>query len=173
MDNHYSRVKEFMKKANQETPITVRSPDADTRLLRARLILEECLETIEALGVALVDVPDRLDLKVVSEPDVVEVMDGIADICVVANGTAIAFGVDMAPIQKMVDESNLDKFRGDAHEDPETGKWIKPSDWEPPNIGNEIASQFLAAEASAGGFEIRQVNTEADGCCGGGGCCNG
>jgi predicted HAD superfamily Cof-like phosphohydrolase len=172
MDIHNKRVKEFMQKANQETPSMPGVPDEETRLLRARLILEECLETIEALGVALVDYPDGLDLKVVGVGDMVEVMDGIADICVVANGTAIAYGVDMERIQYLVDQSNLDKFRGDAHEDPETGKWIKPSDWEPPNIAEEIGAQMNEAM-----FNMNLPQANSGGCCGGksqeGGCCNG
>jgi len=42
-----------MQQAGQETPSKPTIPDEATRLLRARLILEEALETISALGVEM------------------------------------------------------------------------------------------------------------------------
>ena len=49
--NGVSRIREFMQKANQETPSEVTIPDEETRILRAKLIVEEALETVRALGV--------------------------------------------------------------------------------------------------------------------------
>ena len=48
---HYNRIKAFMQKVGQETPEIATIPDEKTRILRAKLILEEALETVEALGV--------------------------------------------------------------------------------------------------------------------------
>jgi predicted HAD superfamily Cof-like phosphohydrolase len=47
---HQHRIDQLMQKAGQELPASPRIPDEPTRLLRAKLILEECLETIRALG---------------------------------------------------------------------------------------------------------------------------
>jgi len=48
---HYNRIKAFMQKVGQDTPEIATIPDEKTRILRAKLILEEALETVEALGV--------------------------------------------------------------------------------------------------------------------------
>ena len=170
---HVERVKEFMVKAGQATPEMPNIPNPETRLLRARLIMEECLETVEALGIQVLingysEEPvsmASLNFKETSTGDIVAVMDGIADINVVANGTAIAYGVNIEPIQDLVDKSNLDKFRGDAHRN-EAGKWIKPSDWEAPNIAEEIGSQIVVvAEKNTGGVAF--LVQAQEGCCGG------
>ena len=50
---HYDRVKAFMQKVGQDTPEGAAVPDEKTRILRAKLILEEALETVEALADAL------------------------------------------------------------------------------------------------------------------------
>ncbi|RME85522.1 MAG: hypothetical protein D6785_04320, partial [Planctomycetota bacterium] len=50
---HQKRVEEFMRLAGQEIPEVPTLPDEKTRLLRSKLILEEALETIHALGFAV------------------------------------------------------------------------------------------------------------------------
>lgn len=135
---HYQRVKEFMQKVGQDTPEGAIIPDAKIRILRAKLILEEALETVEALGVTVqhqghqiteegleYDAPNPVDLK--------EVVDGCADISVVTIGTLIAFGVDDEPVLEEVDASNLRKF-GPGSYRREDGKWMKPPGWTPPDI---------------------------------------
>lgn len=145
---HYLRIEEFMQKAQQETPSVLKMPDLGVRLLRAKLIMEECLETIEALGVeaevryvgvgAGGSVPITHQTLILrearKEPNIVEIADGCADISVVTIGTLIACGIPDVELLRMVDESNLAKFTGDAHRCPTTGKWIKPSDWKAPDI---------------------------------------
>ena len=96
-----------MQKAGQDTPAEPVVPDAETRILRAKLILEEALETVEALGVQVTlpeaegaPVLDRSELAFAAEGDVdlEGVVDGCADISVVTVGTLIAFGIDDEPI---------------------------------------------------------------------------
>lgn len=129
MKNHVAMVREFMYKAGQATPTEPQVPDYKTRKLRARLILEEALETIKALGFSVAVNSERLTMEkasfmVFSEPNLVEIADGCADILVVTTGTAIACGIDLAPIQEMVDQNNLDKFK--YPDCPECGenRWI-------------------------------------------------
>lgn len=137
---HQSRIEEFMINAEQELPQFPVIPNAHTRRLRARLILEEAYETIQALGfkIGIQQIPhtELWEPIIVGEGkhcDIVGVVDGCCDVSVVTIGTLSAFGVIDAPLLEAIDESNLAKFEGDAHKD-ENGKWIKPSDWKAPDI---------------------------------------
>ncbi len=134
-----------MQKVGQATPASPVVPDEKTRLLRAKLILEEAIETIRAMGVGvrlrdtggregLVTVdPHELSFYINGEVDLEEVVDGCADISVVTIGTLIAFGVDDEPVLEEVDQANLRKFGPGSYE-RDDGKWIKPPDWTPPDI---------------------------------------
>ena len=104
-----------MQKVGQATPEIATIPDSKTRILRAKLILEEALETVEALGVHVhIEGVELLEEGLVySASDTVnmqEVADGCADISVVTIGTLIAFGMDDEPLLEEVDASNLRKF---------------------------------------------------------------
>lgn len=124
------------------------------RKLRARLMLEEVLETINnGLGLEVsfrgrwgedyvvigqVDYDDRGN-----GVDLVALADGVCDIKVTATGTLSAAGIRDNMIQVIVDSANLKKFSGDGHVDVDTGKWIKPTDFVPPDIeiGIELTKQ--------------------------------
>ncbi len=142
--DHYGRVKAFMKKAAQSTPSSVVIPDASTRELRARLILEEALETVKALGVSLkfqnqsVTI-EECELAAGTPVDLEGVADGCADISVVTMGTLIAFGIDDEELLREVDEANLRKF-GQGSYSREDGKWMKPPDWNPPDIARILGT---------------------------------
>ena len=145
---HFQRVRTFMQHAGQETPTLPTVPDEDTRLLRAKLILEEALETVRALGVSVTDrdssavfTDDDLEFHVSGDVDLEGVVDGCADISVVTIGTLIAFGVDDEPILEEVDGANLRKFAPGSHA-REDGKWMKPPDWRPPDILGVIERQY-------------------------------
>jgi len=143
--DHYERVKAFMEKATQATPSNVVIPDAPTRELRARLILEEALETIDALGVSVKLGHQRIAIQAceltADQPvDLEGVADGCADISVVTIGTLIAFGIDDEKLLLEVDTANLRKF-GPGSYTREDGKWMKPSDWMPPDIAGVLESQ--------------------------------
>lgn len=137
---HYDRVKHFMKLAGQGTPEHPTEPSLEIRRLRAKLILEEALETIEALGFTIY--PDRgfedslplNECTLVENGDfnLVEVIDGCCDTSVVTMGALIACGVPDNPFLEAVDQNNIDKIRnGTIRED---GKLIKHPDHKPPRI---------------------------------------
>ena len=135
---HYKRIRAFMQHAGQDTPDSVTIPDAASRLLRAKLILEEAMETVQALGVevSLGDTPvqfDALSWREGGDVDLEGVVDGCADISVVTMGTLVAFGVDDEAVLQEVDEANLRKF-GPGSYAREDGKWMKPPGWTPPDI---------------------------------------
>ena len=137
---HYSRVKQLNAKIDPKTaPSTITMPDSKTRELRARLILEEAMETIDALGCTVMYETyqtldfDWMTVEATHEPDLVEIADGCADISVVTIGTLVACGIPDLPLFEMVDTNNLAKF-GPGGYLREDGKWIKPPDHQPPNI---------------------------------------
>lgn len=147
---HQLAVDEFMTRAGQHLPDKPTIPDAATRILRAKLIMEEALETIKAMGVMLwcdedpsVKLQyDDMGFTAMTEDKVnlVEVVDGCCDIAVVTTGTLSAFGVSNLGPQRLVDESNLAKF-GEGGYCREDGKWIKPPNWQPPNLLRELIRQ--------------------------------
>jgi predicted HAD superfamily Cof-like phosphohydrolase len=142
---HYERVKDFMQRVGQPTPDHLTIPDERTRILRAKLILEEALETVRALGVQVTtrgDNPvtlddEQMDFNTTGNVDMIEIVDGCADISVVTIGTLIAIGVDDEPILEEVDASNLRKFEPGSYR-REDGKWMKPPGWTPPDINAAI-----------------------------------
>lgn len=147
MRQHIEAVRKFMELAGQGLPEKPQPPDEDTRLLRAKLIFEEAMETIErGLGVS-VRVQGHLTAPGINveflltqgrEPNMEELIDGVNDILVVSTGTALAAGIDPEKHQEAVDEANLRKFseggyRSDGTDGNPEGKWIKPPGWTPPN----------------------------------------
>lgn len=127
---HQHRVERFMMKANQEVPRYPVIPNRETRRLRANLILEEAAETVRALGFQCVT---KIFSKEV-EPNLVEIVDGCADISVVTIGTLSACGVSDQPILEAVDANNLAKFGPGSCRRESDGKWIKPPGHKPPDI---------------------------------------
>jgi len=152
---HQIRVEEFMRKAEQELPSGPSMPSQYIRTLRARLILEEALETVQALGVA-VHLESSYGLVGVyiaglryfsaGDHDLVEAVDGCCDLRVVTTGTLSALGVQDESVQKIVDDANLRKFGPGSYKDVD-GKWIKPPDFVPPQeaLVLELQQQAQAA----------------------------
>jgi predicted HAD superfamily Cof-like phosphohydrolase len=114
------QVREFMKAAGQrigsEPGDVVRK---DVRL-GLQLIHEELTELEDAL---LVEDPEGL-------PDIA---DALGDLLYVVTWTALAFGFPMVEIVDEIHRSNMTKFGRGILRD-ETGKVVKPPDWEKPNI---------------------------------------
>ena len=143
--NHQKRVDSFMTLAQQDVPHKPTIPSCDIRKLRCKLILEEVLETINALGFDVcIDqeytlMPSDFDTGFIDfiqnkeGPNIIEIADGCADIKVVTTGTLSACGIDDEELQVVVDENNLAKF-GPGSYRREDGKWVKPSNHQPPDI---------------------------------------
>ncbi len=151
---HQLRVEDFMHKASQVLPPLPTMPDWQVRILRVRLLISELLEFAAAADVSIYAAKlihanggklffDDLEFQAGDDTDMVEYADGLADLSVVTIGAMSAAGIADGPLLHEVDRSNLDKFRGDAHLD-EHGKWIKPSDWQPPNIKAVLLEQGYA-----------------------------
>lgn len=122
-------VKDNMRNMLQATPNYPTIPPDAVLILRAKLILEEALETIAGLGVTVIirgsdekgPLPvgvstmevckaAMLDFQRDKPANIFEVVDGLADLDYVGPcGTAVAFGVDLDPIFKEVHRSNMTK----------------------------------------------------------------
>lgn len=110
--------------------------------LRATIIAEETSETCEALT----GVPWECRPRVFpapdppKPPDLVEVADGLADILVVALGTAVACGINLTPVFEAVMATNWEKFAEGATM-REDGKFVKPPNWQPPDVAGLLRAQ--------------------------------
>lgn len=131
-------VREFHEALKQPAPDRI-ALDSVRLELRARLIMEEAIETCEALGFELVgnrasfaESSSTMRLKRVAEPDWPEVIDGLCDLIYVSLGCAVEMGINLAPFFWEVHKTNLMKTGGPK--DPITGKVLKPRDWKPPSI---------------------------------------
>lgn len=110
------------------------------RELRAKLIMEEAVETVAALGfhvTAEINEPTcdpRVTVasfeKLFHEPDLIEYIDGMCDLIYVVAGSAVAAGVDLEPHFEEVHRANMMKLTGPKRED---GKQLKPEGWLPPD----------------------------------------
>ena len=107
---------QFMDLFKQEVKKVPELPSYEVRALRAKLIFEEAVETINALGFSLVnphapvDLERSIELTGDLQPNLVEVADGLADLHYVAYcGTGLACGIDMEPVFQEVHRSNMSK----------------------------------------------------------------
>lgn len=148
MTKEQQLVRDFMLKAEQKCPPKPTVPDLKTRKLRARLMLEEVLETInDGLGLDVQDKYSEESLKIDNinfyedkKPDLVELADGLGDLYYVSYcGTALAYGIDMEPVFEEIQKSNISKFI-DGYED-KNGKWKKGPSFRPPDIKSIIDKQ--------------------------------
>jgi predicted HAD superfamily Cof-like phosphohydrolase len=110
----------LMRQYNQEVKESPALPDAQTRLLRARLVFEEALEFVRSCGcmVALADadaeqaaVTDKISVAPDPncQPDFVEYVDGCIDQLVVTYGALNAAGVKADSAWDEVQRSNMSK----------------------------------------------------------------
>ena len=154
---HQLRVEEFMDKAGQMRHTIPTVPPAKVCILGARLILEEALETIAALGVnvelhypainrdGLPLVFDRCqfiergsDAK--KKVSVEEIADGCGDVRVVSTWVLSACGVHDNELMDEIDGNNLAKFGPGSSISPE-GKLTKPPGHQPPDIARVLRDQ--------------------------------
>lgn len=138
---HWVRVRMMMEQFGQATPNSPTIPDEKTRILRARLIMEEAFETIEkGLGVAIRYEDGatmefgELFFEVMEDgkPNLVEIADGCADLSVVTIGTLVACGLPDNVFLTLVDDNNLQKVKNGRID--EHGKFQKHPDHQPPPV---------------------------------------
>ncbi|NDQ58588.1 MAG: hypothetical protein GZ088_16090 [Acidipila sp.] len=140
-----------MRSDTQHVPPIPLMPSLEVRKLRARLMLEECLETINAgLGLnvnfnlgghEVTNVKMELLQFTDNGPgDLIQVADGCADVEVVTTGTASACGIALQPCFDIVMPNNLMKF-APGHTWREDGKLVKPPNH--PDIALELKCELI------------------------------
>lgn len=140
------RIEKFMRDANQNVRAEPQMPSSEERILRAKLILEEAIETCVALGVILTydgngEIAGDGDVKFTAYDEsfnLVEAVDGCCDVMVVTIGTLSCIGVGDVHVMNEVLDANDRKMTGEIRPD---GKRLKPEGWQPPNIEGELVRQ--------------------------------
>lgn len=118
-------VLEFHRKYDLPRAAAPTMPGVKDRMRRARLIVGEAAEFLEAAD----------------KGDFVEMVDALADILVVTYGTAVEMGVDLEPVFTEVHRSNMSKNGGlDAG-----GKVLKGPAFSRPDILEELRRQGYQA----------------------------
>lgn len=121
--------------------------DRAAAVLKARMLLEECTETM--IGLVGGDETERLmvrrmrDIDISAQPNTEEVADGCADIQVIVFGIAGAAGFHLAPVFDEVMSANERKI-GPGASVRHDGKLLKPIDWVGPDIAGVLARQKAA-----------------------------
>lgn len=150
---HQHQVEAFMLRAKQEVPLSPTEPSKDVRGLRAALIFEEAMETIQdGLGVEVsfllengrlryIDMENKFEFSADNKFNLIETIDGCCDLAVVTSGTLSACGIPDIPFQREVNQNNLEKFLP-GHTIREDGKIVKPPGHRPPDIRGVIREVF-------------------------------
>ena len=138
------KLKEFHRVFAAASRSTPGLAGPETVKLRISLMQEELIETVAAM----------------EQGDLLEIADGLADLCYVTIGTAVAYGIPLDKVFNEVHRSNMSKAiichhcsgQGRAAYKPshnacpfcrgagvivhyrEDGKVLKPEGWTPPNI---------------------------------------
>lgn len=142
-----------MLAAQQELPPIPTIPSLEVRILRAKLILEEALEIIEdGLGLGVIyqnhvqhrDSGGHIEFVVIHPGNLIQIADGCADLKVVADGCALACGIDLEPVMAEVHRSNMSKFIGGHRR--EDGKFCKGLSYSPADIGPILEAQKTPAD---------------------------
>lgn len=136
-------IRDFMTAMGQDVRDlpTVDVPDAE-RVLRGKLVIEEALELLEAMGLKLVSNGHQVHRSEVSTEideqlsvDLVEMAKESADLTYVNKGTMLAFGLPADEVFDAVHASNMSKL--DDEGKPirrEDGKVIKGPNYQPADV---------------------------------------
>lgn len=140
-----NQVKDFQWMIGRPTP-PAPVVHSDVLRHRLRLITEEYFEVLEAAfagnaeWVRTLKNQTMLSVDEVSfvSPDLPEIVDGLADLDFVVEGTRQELGVDGEPIAFEVYKANMAKQSGPVDE---KGKKRKPEGWQPPDVAGELRKQ--------------------------------
>lgn len=162
---HQLRIESMMKQIRAlapdmpDLPTTPVLPPASMILNRARLVFEETMELLEALGVGIhvknaygslhtYLTKDDFKLTIDKPPDITDIphiAKELADVSVVTIGTFSEFGICDTPILEEVDIANLRKFSDGCYID-ENKKLRKPPDFKDADLSATLKDQGLNLE---------------------------
>lgn len=136
MNKYQTMVHEFHKATDSTISHHPTMTDPE---LRAKLIMEEAVETVAALGFhveASIYPPEGKGCEVhnftksYDEPDMEDAIDGFCDLLYVVFGSAVSMGIDLDPFFAEVHRANMNKLTGPKRAD---GKQLKPIGWRGPD----------------------------------------
>lgn len=134
MNRYQQAVAEFHASSGWNTLDT-----PEGRLLRAKLIMEEAVETVAALGfhvdAAINETDERKTNIAYFEKeyevcDLLDFIDGLCDLTYVTMGGACDIPINLDHHFEEVHRANMQKMHGPKRED---GKRLKPEGWQPPD----------------------------------------
>lgn len=171
----HSRITDWMRDGGQTVADEATLPRRADRKLRARLILEEALETCRDLGFDVVQQGETGHASLVSinslhlldEPnyiDPVGIIDGCCDLMVVTLGTLTTLGIESEPHMEEVLRANEEKFAGGVIRDS-GGKILKPDGWQPPNHQQFLPEEFVSPEKGYWHLDEERDRTDPCSCC--------
>lgn len=103
--------------ASQQDIVTL--PPIKDQLLRLKLLKEETIEALEAMG----------------EQDIAHIAKELADVLYVVYGAAVTYGIDLDAVFEEVHRSNMTKLHPDGTvRRREDGKILKPDTYEEANV---------------------------------------
>jgi predicted HAD superfamily Cof-like phosphohydrolase len=146
MKHPYEYTLDFHRRFGHPVRTKPEVPSAAERLLRVKLVLEEAMEFAEASGFpafVYIQAPNRSWIALdnatpehqSAEPNLVGAADGLGDLNVVVNGSALVWGIPIDIVDAEVYRSNMSKLGADGKpiQTPE-GKIVKGPNYTPPNI---------------------------------------
>lgn len=157
MTNEQKSVRDWMSSFGQETPTKPTIPSLEIRRLRAKLILEEALETItEGLGLDIFIGLGRRDCKLtahsmidfidIGEPNLVNIGDGCSDLKVVTEGTLVACGlIDRKQTEYYSGLGIASEYHHTCGNDPLFDEVMR-SNWTKLWTTNQVKDKFILAK---------------------------
>ena len=144
----YQLLREFHRRVNEPAHDSPTEPARDHAELRARLVLEEALELVAALGVGIqmydangypVDA-GSISVDKIMPVNFVRAVDAMRDLEYVIHGTDLVLGTSAAAEDTFeeVHRSNMGKEAGVG----DGAKAIKPADWRPPELKEILRRTF-------------------------------
>lgn len=131
-------VKEFHETFNHPVATSPTLGNSELRELRAKLILEEAIETINALGCEVLHSFGRLHVHTTQfekDLNLADVAKELADLDYVTKGTYLALGIPANAVEDEVHRSNMSKVGEDGK--PiyrDDGKVLKGPNYSPADI---------------------------------------
>jgi predicted HAD superfamily Cof-like phosphohydrolase len=143
------QVKEFHDAMNIRVANIPSIPDSHDIRYHLMLVVEECVELVQACGLPKTAAKHLLELirSLVNmnclshQTSIIDVVDALADIKYVVHSMFLAFGVKDVPIFDEVHRANMAKVGGPIRESD--GKRLKPEGWKPPDILSKLEEQGL------------------------------
>lgn len=147
MARAYEQVAEFHRVFDPVERTTIEGLPIETAEYRAGFKVEEILELLYAasegnhrrfdqsvayLQKVLVTESDKIKEKQVPVDVLTDEVDALIDLLYFTYGSFVMMGIDPDPIFDIVHQANMGKVfpDGEAHYHPETGKVLKPKNWE-------------------------------------------